>query len=156
MSLYVPKVTGYASKVARVVALAPPTHGTTFANLVTIADLLGLGPASVIFLNTFGCPACAELITGGSGVTQLDAGPIAQPGVVYTIITSRNDELVTPTSTSFIVEPGVTNKYVQDTCPADRVGHIGEAYDPDVARLVANALDPANAVAVTCSLGVPF
>ncbi|MGI8751924.1 MAG: esterase/lipase family protein [Acidimicrobiales bacterium] len=156
LSLYVPKVTGYAGKVANVVALAPPTHGTTFSNLVTIGDLLGLRPEVDAVLNGGGCQACDELIVGGSAVTQLDTGPIAQSGVGYTVLASRSDELVTPTATAFVEEPGVHNAYVQDTCPLDPVGHIGEAYDPDVAQMILNALDPATARPVACSFGAPL
>ncbi len=53
-------------------------------------------------------------------------------------------------------EPGVTNEYVQDFCPLDPVGHIRLAFDPDVAQLITNALDPAHASAVVCSVGPPF
>jgi len=155
-SLYVPKVLGYAGKIDRVVALAPPTHGTTFANLVSVADLLGIRPQVDQVLNTFGCAACAELITGGPAVAALTDGPIAQPGVSYTVIASTGDELVTPHETSFVREPGVTNEFVQDTCPFDPVGHIGLAFDADVAQLVANALDPAHAGPVVCTFGPTF
>ena len=73
----------------------------------------------------------------------------------YTIITSRYDELVTPTSTAFVNEPGVTNEYVQDTCPFDPVGHIGEAYDLNVWHLTENALDPSHAKGFFCVAGSP-
>jgi triacylglycerol esterase/lipase EstA (alpha/beta hydrolase family) len=155
-SLYIPKVLQYSTKVARVVALAPPSHGTTFAGLVGVAELLGIRSQVDYVLNTFGCPACDELITGGSAVTALNSGPIAQPGVAYTIIASRSDELVTPTSTAFVNEPGVHNEYVQDSCPFDPVGHVGLAFDLDVSQLVANALDPAHPQSVTCSFGPTF
>jgi predicted esterase len=155
-SLYVPKVLGYAGKIDRVVALAPPTHGTTFANLVNVADLLGIRSQVDQVLNGFGCAACAELITGGSAVATLTNGPIAQPGVSYTVIASTADALVTPHETSFVREPGVRNEFVQDTCPFDPVGHIGLAFDPGVAQLVTNALDPAHAKPVLCGLGLPF
>ena len=42
---------------------------------------------------------------------------------------------------------------VQARCPLDPVGHIGLAYDTDVAQLVRNALDPAHPVPVTCTAG---
>jgi triacylglycerol esterase/lipase EstA (alpha/beta hydrolase family) len=154
-SIYGPKVRGYAGQVGKVVALAPPTHGTTFAGLVSVGDYLGLGPLVDQVLNQFGCAACAELIVGGSAVRQVTAGPIAQPGVQYTVIASRFDALVTPHETSFIREPGVRNEYVQDTCPLDLVGHVGLAFDPTVAQLVANALDPAHAKRVVCAFGPP-
>jgi triacylglycerol esterase/lipase EstA (alpha/beta hydrolase family) len=155
-SVYGPKVLGYAEQVGKVIALAPPTHGTTFGGLVSVGDYLGLGPLVDQVLRQFGCPACDELIVGGSAVAKLTAGPIAQPGVKYTMIASRFDALVTPHETSFVHEPGVTNLYVQDTCPLDPVGHVGLAFDPTVAQLVANALDPAHAKQVICAFGPPL
>ncbi|GAA0627886.1 alpha/beta fold hydrolase [Kribbella sandramycini] len=155
-SIYGPKVRGYADAVGKVVALAPPTHGTTFAGLVSVGDYLGLRPLVDQVLRDFGCPACKEIIVGGSAIKQLTAGPIAQPGVKYTVIASRFDALVTPHETSFIREPGVTNKFVQDVCPLDPVGHVGLAFDPTVAQLVANALDPARAKPVLCGFGPPL
>lgn len=85
----------------------------------------------------------------------LEDGPIAQPGVEYTVITSRNDRLVTPTETSFVREPGVVNQYVQDFCPFDPVGHIGEAYDTNVWNMVANGLEGTPDRRFPCSAGLP-
>ncbi len=156
-SLYVTKTQGIANRIGNVVAIAPPSHGTTFAGLYNLAYLFGQAERDGVdtVLRTFGCPACSELGTGGSAVATLNNGPIAQPGVTYTIITSRYDELVTPTGTAFVREPGVTNRYVQDLCPFDPVGHLNEAYDLNVWRMVENALDPAHAKAFLCSAGLP-
>lgn len=156
-SLYVTKTQAIAGRIGKVVAIAPPTHGTTFAGLYNLAYLFGQASRDAVgkALAAFGCPACSDLGVGGSAVATLNDGPIAQPGVSYTIITSRYDQLVTPTETSFVREPGVTNQYVQDTCPYDPVGHLGEAYDLNVWNLVKNALDPANAKRFTCTLGLP-
>jgi triacylglycerol esterase/lipase EstA (alpha/beta hydrolase family) len=154
-SLYVTKTQGIAAKIDKVVAIAPPTHGTSFAGLYNLAIALGQTGLVKQALTTFGCPACADLVDGGAAVTTLDTGPIAQPGVSYTIITSRYDELVTPTATAFVGEPGVVDEYVQDSCPFDPVGHIGEAYDGNVWNLVENALDPAHARSFPCTVGSP-
>jgi triacylglycerol esterase/lipase EstA (alpha/beta hydrolase family) len=154
-SLYVPKVTGEAPHIARVVALAPPTHGTTFDQLYSLAQNLNIAGLADAVLSGVGCTACTQLVTGGSGVAQLDNGPIAQPGVNYTVIASRSDELVTPTSTAFVNEPGVTNEYIQSFCPLDPVGHIGEAYDLDVAELIGDALAGHPSAPVVCSVGAP-
>jgi hypothetical protein len=154
--LYGPKfVAGEAAVVDKVVALAPPTHGTSFASLVTIADDLGASPLTDVIIAA-GCPACSELTTGASLVTALNTGPVTQPGISYTVIASTHDELVTPYGTEFIDEPGVVNETVQDFCPQDPVGHIGLAYDTDVAQLVRNALDPAHPVPIACSTGPAF
>lgn len=155
-SLYIPKVLNYGAKVDSVVSLAPPTHGTNFAGFVALADFLGIRPLVEFVLRTYGCPACADLITEGAAVKKLVDGPIAVPGVDYTIIASRTDVLVTPTETSFVREPGVTNMYVQDTCPFDPVGHIGMAFELGVFDMITNALDPASAHPVRCSIGLPF
>lgn len=156
-SLYVTKTQGIADRISTVVAIAPPTHGTTFAGLYRLAYVLGGASRALVstVLRTFGCPACDDLGIGGRAVQRLTDGPIAQPGVDYTIITSRYDELVTPTDTAFVREPGVRNLYVQDSCPLDPVGHLGEAYDTNVWNLVTQALDPSTAGPFTCSFGSP-
>lgn len=165
-SLYVPKVLGLAGEIGRVVALAPPTHGTSVDGLYNLAYLFGSASRAAIgqLFTDFGCAACTQLGIGGSAVAALDAGPIAQAGVAYTIIASRVDELVTPhqsslfgtSETAFVDEPGVHNDYVQDACPLDPVGHIGLAYDSDVENMIADALDPAHPAPIGCSFGLPF
>src|SRR5581483_8673807 len=113
MSLYVPKVLGYGPKVHTVVAMAPPSHGTSFFGLVTLGMSLGLMGGANTLLRNGGCGACAGLVYGGTGIQRLDAGPIAVPGPAYTIIASRFDELVRneayspATDTAFVREPGV-------------------------------------------------
>jgi hypothetical protein len=62
---------------------------------------------------------------------------------------------VTRTATAFVREPGVVNQYVQDVCPFDPVGHLNEAYDLNVWKLVENALDPAHAKSFFCTAGLP-
>ena len=125
-----------------------------------IADRLGFrrrlaGMGALMSLGA-GPAAAVSASWAGAAIVALNTGPVAQPGIDYTIITSRYDELVTPTETSFIREPGVHNRYVQDSCPFDPVGHIGEAYDLNVWHLVRNALDPAHAAPIRiCAVGSP-
>jgi pimeloyl-ACP methyl ester carboxylesterase len=154
-SLYVTKTQGIANRIDKVVAIAPPAHGTTFGGLYALAYLDGQTTRQLTdaLLRTIQCPACSELGPDGKAVNVLNDGPIAQPGVHYTVITSTTDELVTPTTNAFVREPGVVNEYVQKFCPSDRVGHFGEAYDPNVWHLVANALDPTHAATFSCVLG---
>jgi triacylglycerol esterase/lipase EstA (alpha/beta hydrolase family) len=156
LSLYIPKMRNAGNKIDRVVSLAPPTHGTTFAELVSLADALGIRAQVDFILRTFGCDACSDLIVGGPAVARLNDGPITVPGVTYTIIASKTDILVTPVETSFVNEPGVDNRYVQDDCPLDPVGHIGMAFDTGVAKIITNALDPSTAGPVNCTIGLPF
>jgi triacylglycerol esterase/lipase EstA (alpha/beta hydrolase family) len=156
--LYVTKFgKGIKEIVQRVFAIAPPTHGTTFLSLYNVTDLSPelTRPLVDQVLKTVGCSACADLLPQGDAVERLNEGPIAQEGISYTILTSTNDQLVVPTETSFVREEGVRNLYVQEFCPLDQVGHIGEAYDPNVMELVRNALRDDLAGPEVCVLGFP-
>ncbi|KAL4905507.1 hypothetical protein BDW74DRAFT_17554 [Aspergillus multicolor] len=143
-SLYVPKFEdGVSEIVERIVSIAPPTRGTTFIGLYNLAYILGDASRELIsnLLHAVGCPACDDLGPDGAAVDRLnDGAPIVQEGNRLTVIASRYDEMVTPTSTSFVHEEGVQNVWVQDLCPEDKIGHIGEAYDLNVWNIVKNAL----------------
>lgn len=158
-SLYVPKFEdGISEIVERIVAIAPPTHGTSFGGLYNLAYILGDASRELIggILDIVGCGACNDLGNGGDAVARLNDGdPIVQPANKVTIITSKFDELVTPPETSFVREEGVNNFYVQDFCPNDPVGHIGEAYDLNVWNMVKNALDEQPNREFECVIGAP-
>ncbi|MEV7414467.1 alpha/beta fold hydrolase [Streptomyces sp. NPDC089919] len=157
-ALYLAKMQGIAGQLGRVVAIAPPTHGTDAAGLIRLADAVLPGGRATLdsIAATLGIPVLSDEFPGGPAIEALNDGPVAQPGVAYTIISSRYDELVTPTETAFVREPGVANRYVQDSCPLDPVGHIGEAYDLNVWHLVRNALDPEHARPIlVCAVGSP-
>jgi triacylglycerol esterase/lipase EstA (alpha/beta hydrolase family) len=156
-TLYVTKFGGVKNIIQRVFAIAPPTHGTTFLSLYNVTDVSPqlTRPLVDTIARTVGCAACSNLLPNGDAVAELTDGPIAQEGVSYTILTSKNDQLVVPTTTSFVYEPGVRNLYVQKFCPQDPVGHIGEAYDPNVMELVRNALKDDLDGPEVCVLGYP-
>jgi pimeloyl-ACP methyl ester carboxylesterase len=152
-ALYVTKVLGLSEHVGRVVAIAPPTHGTTVSGLIDFATLAGLRHLVDDVLRAYGCFACIDALPGSDLLGELADGPIAQRRVDYTIVTSRYDLVVTPTDSSFVDEPGVHNVEIQDICPADPVGHVGLAFDPGVLDIVRNALDPAHSQDVRCGTG---
>lgn len=136
-----------AGKVSTVVGLSPTTHGTSLSGLATLA---GFFPGALDLVGT-ACPACTDQTPGSAVITRLNTGPVAQPGVRYTIIETRNEFVVTPAGTAaFIKEPGVRNLWVQDYCFFDLVDHASLSYDRTTSRLVFNALDPAHPVPVGC------
>ncbi|KAI9368330.1 secreted lipase [Aspergillus egyptiacus] len=158
-SLYVPKFEdGVSEIVERIVAIAPPTRGTTFIGLYNLAYIFGDVSRELVgdVLQLVGCPACDDLGPDGAAVERLNDGePIVQAGNQVTVIASKFDEMVTPTSTSFVHEAGVENVWVQDFCPLDPVGHIGEAYDLNVWNIVKNALDDQLRRDFICVIGSP-
>jgi triacylglycerol lipase len=52
--------------------------------------------------------------------------------------------------TSGVMRDGGTNIIVQDVCPLDVSEHVAVAFDPVVAQMIENALDPAHAQQVRC------
>lgn len=157
MPQYWLKFLGGASKVDRYVALTPVYDGTNVAFAGTLRDIvasLGLSSqAGEDFVASF-CGSCPQLVRGSDMVELLKENGIQAPGVTYTTIMSRYDELVVPYTSGVIDEPGATNYVIQDVCPNDVSEHAGPAFDPVVARLVFNALDPGNAKPVSCA-GLP-
>ena len=75
------------------------------------------------------------------------------PGVTYTMLITRYDELVSP-YTSGILD-GATNIVVQDQCRTDYTEHAGMAFDPVTQQDVVNALDPAHARPPVCKVVLP-
>lgn len=149
---YYAKLLGGAPKVHRIVGLSPTTHGTTLVGLTNLAHALPLLNAAV----GSACRACYDQEIGSDVIRRLDAGPIAQPGVQYTVIETRFEAVVTPVGSAFIREPGVTNRYVQDSCLNDLTGHVNLVYDQVTFRLVMNALSPGTARSPQCFKAFPF
>lgn len=157
-ALYIPKFeAGISAIVDKIIAIAPPTHGTTFGGLYDLSYIGGnlTRELTTTILETVGCAACNDLLPDGDAVKALDQGSIVQSGNSVTILASKYDELVTPTNTSFVQEAGVRNLYIQDFCPNDPVGHIGEAYDMNVWTIVVNTLSGSTAGPDVCVAGSP-
>ncbi|MER8042181.1 alpha/beta fold hydrolase [Streptomyces sp. NPDC094032] len=138
-----------ASKVDKLIALAPSNHGTTGLGIL---DLIGRLPGGRQVVDV-SCPACADQMAGSPFLSELNADFETVPGVAYTVIVTRMDEVVTPYRSGFLsASPGtsVVNATVQDFCPLDITGHLGISYDVTAHRMVRNALDPGRAVRPTC------
>ncbi|QUQ70769.1 serine aminopeptidase domain-containing protein [Kutzneria sp. CA-103260] len=139
---YYLKFLGGAAKVTHFVGFGANYAGTSLDGLATLANLLHLGPA----LTGVGCAACAEYLPGSAFLTKLGAGGVAVPGPTYTNIVSKYDTVVTPYTSGVFTAPNATHIVIQDGCPVDFTGHLGQAVDPNVASLVLNALDPSSPV----------
>lgn len=154
-ALYVPKFYGVSSMVDKIIAIAAPVHGTTFGGLYKPSVFLGNFSGGVTDqILEAGCAACDDLLIDGAAVKRLNDGrPIVQPGNKLTTIASRLDNEVTPRKNAFVQEPGVTNWFVQDFCSSDTAGHLSEAVDFNIWRLVINALNRTPRKKFVC---VPF
>jgi triacylglycerol lipase len=153
MPRYYLKYLGGAPKVDKFVALTPLWRGTNTAAAATFrdtAELFGLSAAPLLELVGSYCGSCPEFLRGSPYMTNINAGGEAAPGVTYTSLVTRYDELVTPYTSGLMNAPGATNIVVQDVCPTDTSEHTLMAFDAVVEQLIVNALDPPHAQPVAC------
>jgi triacylglycerol lipase len=127
MPRYWMKFMGGAAKTAELIGLAPSNHGTTNPLASPLAPV---------------CIACAEQAAGSSFLAQLNSGGDTLPGISYTVISTRYDEVVTPYTSQALSGPAdrVTNVVVQNRCPLDLAEHVTLQDDPVAAQWVMNAL----------------
>jgi pimeloyl-ACP methyl ester carboxylesterase len=149
MPRYYIEYLGGAAKVHALVGLAPSNYGTTIDGLSTLATQLGLADPFATGLSAL-CESCGEQLVGSPFLARVNATPTS-PSVQYTVIESRDDEVVTPYTNAFLpAAPNVTNITVQNQCPLDQSDHLEIAYDPVALADMLNALDPADPVTVPC------
>ncbi|WP_328693781.1 lipase family protein [Streptomyces phaeochromogenes] len=141
------KFLGGAAKVNALVGIAPDNHGTTLNGLTQLLDYF---PGAADLLST-ATPALADQVAGSAFLTKLNAGGDTVPGVRYTVIATKYDEVVTPYRSQYLDGPNVRNVLIQDLCAVDLSEHAAIGLIDRIAfHEVVNALDPAHATPTTC------
>ncbi len=147
------KFDGGASKVDHEMSFGGTNHGTT---------LIGIGALGRA-INNFGIDVLGliEIFVGHSGIEQtvgsdvmnkLNAGGDTVPGVNYTVVGTRYDEITTPYDSTFLrAGPGATvrNITLQDGCEQDLSDHLTLMYSPRVLSIILNTLDPSQPLRCT-------
>ncbi|MDI9883209.1 alpha/beta fold hydrolase [Streptomyces sp. HNM0645] len=142
------KFLGGADKVNALIGLAPDNHGTTLHGLTR---LLKYFPGAADLLDS-ATPGLADQMAGSAFLTKLNEGGDTVPGVRYTVIATKYDEVVTPWRSAFLDGPNVKNVTLQDLCAIDLSEHVAIGlFDRIAYHEVANALDPARATRTTCA-----
>ncbi|MFD9636033.1 esterase/lipase family protein [Streptomyces violascens] len=146
---------GGAAKVHQLVGISPSSHGTTLLGLIHVADAVLAVAGRAGKPLGLDSPAAKDQTVGSPVLHQLYAEGDTEPGVTYTNIITKTDEVVTPYTNQYLTAgPGATvhNVLLQGVCPLDLTGHMGSSYDPNTYQLVLNALDPTHAHPVRCAL----
>ncbi|MFD7708990.1 esterase/lipase family protein [Streptomyces sp. NPDC059786] len=148
MPRYYLKFLGGAAKVNALVGIAPDNHGTTLNGLTKLLPYFP-GAADLLSEKT---PGLADQVAGSAFLTKLNAGGDTVPGVHYTVIATKYDEVVTPYASQFLSGADVRNVLLQNLCAVDLSEHVTIGLTDRIAHHeVANALDPAHATATTCA-----
>ncbi|MCX5241920.1 alpha/beta fold hydrolase [Streptomyces prunicolor] len=147
MPRYYLKFLGGAAKVDTFVGIAPDNHGTTLDGLTKLLPYFP-GAEDVIASTA---PALADQVAGSAFLTKLNAGGDTVPGVHYTVIATRYDEVVTPYTSQFLSGSDVHNVLIQNLCSVDLSEHALLGLTDRIAfHEVSNALDPAHATTTNC------
>ncbi|MCC5474988.1 esterase/lipase family protein [Streptomyces sp. NPDC059680] len=148
MPRYYLKFLGGAAKVNALVGLAPDNHGATLSGLTNLLPYFP-GASDLIKATT---PGLADQIPGSDFLAKLNAGGDTVPGVHYTVVATKYDEVATPWQSQYLSGSDVHNVLLQDLCPLDLSEHVAIGlFDRIAFHEVANALDPPHATATTCA-----
>lgn len=149
---------GGAERVDDYVGVTPLWDGTNLAGLASLAqigDALGISGFAYDTLEPY-CASCRQFLNGSEFMRKMNSGRgPAEPGVDYTMIMTRNDELVQPWQSGYM--DGATNLVVQEQCALDQSEHLSIIFDPITAYDIWNALEPpARQREVPCVPVLPF
>lgn len=153
---YIDKLGG-APKVDHWVGLASPTYGGVMYGLIPLAQQI---PGALDLAAKATSLAAVQQAQGSPFMQELNAGGDTVPGVRYTTVGSRVDEVIQPFDNIALRGPGAENIVLQDRCPVDLTGHFHMVYDPYVSQLLLQILDPGHApdpvcVPVPLGTGIP-
>ncbi len=151
MPRYYLKYLGGAAAVHTLVGLSPSNHGTTLDGLFILSSFF---PGANQFTGAL-CPACEQQRAGSAFITDLNAGGETVPGVDYTVIQTRFDQVVTPYTSAFLSGSSVKNILLQNQCILDLGDHLSMPYDHIVGADVLTALDPAHPRGFLCTPILP-
>ncbi len=156
MPQYYIKYLGGAPKVNQLIGFSPSTHGTTFLGLLSLIGatqrLTGIN-----ILRGIGTQAFDDQLNTSPFTTKLNAGGDTVPGVRYTAISTRYDDVVTPYTNSLYRDPGARNIVIQNQCPLDLSDHFAMPYDNNAIQNVVNLLGPNEAgFKPSCQASLPL
>ncbi|WP_055545417.1 esterase/lipase family protein [Streptomyces kanamyceticus] len=129
------------NKVKKIVQLGATNHGTTMSGFTTLADALHILKSGEKPLGKAG----VQQYVKSDFIKELNADGDTVPGVDYTVIGTKYDEITTPWQSTFMTAgPGATvrNITLQEGCSVDLSAHLSMSYSPRAIGLVKRALDP--------------
>lgn len=134
------KFDGGADKVEQLVTLGATNHGTTLLGIGTLGRLINNAGIDVLGPVALGVGVSGiQQVAGSEFLTKLNAGGDTVPGVKYTVIASRYDEVTTPYESTFLKGGNVKNITLQDGCDIDMSDHLAMSYSLRAVSIVLNA-----------------
>ncbi|WP_433634088.1 esterase/lipase family protein [Nocardia sp. CA-120079] len=149
------KFDGGADKVGKLVTFGATHHGTSLMGIALLGRAINnLGVNILGFYEPIVGLSNIEQAVGSSFYARLNANGDTVPGVDYTVVGSRYDEVTNPYNWTFLQagpDAAVDNITLQDGCEQDLSDHLTMMYSPRSASIALEALDPAHHSNLDCS-----
>lgn len=133
------------NRVRKVIAITPSHHGTTLSGFGSLGLKIEKRWPTLrsVVKKTLGDAALDQLV-GSEAMSHINREGDTMPGVSYTTLCTRFDEIVTPWRNQFLEEgPGATvrNVLVQEGAVRDFSDHLAILYSPRVIDFILEELD---------------
>ncbi|UFS99067.1 esterase/lipase family protein [Nocardia huaxiensis] len=152
---YFMKFEGGAGKVGKLITFGATNHGTSLMGIATLGRIINnLGVNILGFYEPLIGTANIQQAVGSSFYAELNADGDTVPGVDYTLVGSRHDEISNPYEWTFMTAgPGATvnNIALQQDCEQDLSDHLTVMYSPRAVSIVLRALDPVANPTLECT-----
>ncbi|MGW0355546.1 esterase/lipase family protein [Nocardia nova] len=149
------KFDGGAEKVGQLVSFGGTHHGTTLLGMATLGRIItNLGIDILGFYRPLVGPANIQQAVGSPFLNQLNLAGDTVPGVAYTVVASRYDEVMNPVELALLragPDATVDDITVQDGCEQDLSDHLTMMYSPRALSIALHALDPQRYPTLSCS-----
>ncbi|MGX1775726.1 esterase/lipase family protein [Nocardia brasiliensis] len=155
MANWYTKFEGGAEKTKYLITYGATHHGTSLDGIGALGRAINnLGIDILGFIEIFVGHAGIQQTIGSDFVNQLNANGDTVPGVDYTIVGTRYDEVTNPYPLTFL-QPGpgatVQNITLQDGCEQDLSDHLTMMYSPRSLSIALRALDPVGHPNLECT-----
>ncbi|MBF6214755.1 alpha/beta fold hydrolase [Nocardia puris] len=155
MANWYTKFEGGADKVKNLITYGATHHGTTLIGIGALGRAINnLGIDILGFIEIFVGHAGIQQTVGSEFVQKLNANGDTIPGVDYTVVGTRYDEITTPYDSTFLqAGPGVKvdNITLQEGCEQDLSDHLTILYSPRALSIALRALDPVRFPNLNCT-----
>lgn len=155
MANWYTKFEGGAAKVNKLITFGATHHGTSLNGIGALGRMINnLGIDTLGMSEIFVGHAGIQQTVGSDFVNALNANGDTVPGVDYTIVGTRYDNVTNPHALTFLEQgPGSTvdNIVLQDGCEQDVSDHLTMMYSPRALSIALRALDPVQNPNLTCT-----